>query len=136
MRHSRVGRNLAVSSETDRAGPGGSVLHKARIAGAALAVAGLLAAPWPVAAKSLSEAVLLAVTSHPEIKRDQALKRAAEEFINEQFAGYYPRIDIDVSTGIEYTYSQSTRGRNGAARNQRRRTSQLRRSHAPLGRPA
>ncbi len=116
MRHSRVGRFLAVSSETDRAGPVGSVLHKARIAGAGLAVAGLLVAPWPVAAKSLSEAVLLAVTTHPEIKRDQALKRAAEAFIDEQFAGYYPRIDIDAASGYEYTNSPSTRGRNGADR--------------------
>ncbi|MFQ5954438.1 MAG: TolC family outer membrane protein [Kiloniellales bacterium] len=70
------------------------------------------------AAKSLSEVVRLTISTHPEIQRDKALRRAAEKFIDEQFAGYLPRIDFDAASGFEYTNSPATRGRNGPHRNQ------------------
>jgi adhesin transport system outer membrane protein len=63
------------------------------------------------AAKSLSEVVQLTVSTHPEIKREMALRRGAENFVDQEFAGYLPTLDLDAGTGFEFTNSPTTRNR-------------------------
>lgn len=95
-----------------------SVVAKGWIVGACIGVAAMIAAPVPGHAKSLAEVVGATLAVHPQVKRDQALNRAAEELIDEQFSGYLPTLDLDAATGYEFTNSPATRSRNGVARNQ------------------
>jgi adhesin transport system outer membrane protein len=71
----------------------------------------LAVAPTVGLADSLAEVVRLTVSFHPEIKRDKALRRGAEKFIDQQFAGFLPALDLDAATGFEFTNSPTTRNR-------------------------
>ncbi len=97
---------------------GNSVVAKGWIAGAWIGVTAVIAAPVPGYGKSLEEVVGATIAVHPEVKRDQALNRAAEELIDEQFSGYLPTLDLDAGAGYEFTNSPATRSRNGIARTQ------------------
>ena len=79
-------------------------------AGAALAVVALAPA---ASSKSLTEAVATAVAGHPEVLRDKALDRAAEQQIDQAFSRFYPTVDLEAATGYEWTNSPTTRGRAG-----------------------
>ncbi len=93
-------------------------MAKGWLAGAWIGIAAVIAAPVPGHAKSLAEVVRATIAQHPEVKRDQALNRAAEELIDEQFSGYIPTLNLDAATGYEFTNSPATRSRNGVARNE------------------
>ena len=68
------------------------------------------------AAESITEAVEHAVNFHPEMRRDRAFNRAAEAFVDENYSGYLPRLDIDLSGGWERTNSPTTRGAGSSSR--------------------
>ncbi len=84
---------------------------------AGVAVATLALTP-PAAAITLTKAVEKAIATHPELLRDKSLDLAAEQQIDQAFSRFLPTFDLEGSTGYEYTNSPSTRGRNGAGRNQ------------------
>jgi len=71
---------------------------------AALAVAGAQARP-------LTEVVTDTINANPEVRRDRALMRAADKRVDERFAGFLPRLDIDATGGYEYTNDPFTRAR-------------------------
>ncbi len=71
----------------------------------------LLAAPLPAWPKTLAEVVRQTININPEILRDRALLRAAGHRVDERFAGYLPKIDLDADTGWEFTNSPATRTR-------------------------
>lgn len=87
-------------------------------AGVWIGVAALIAAPGAGYTKTLADVVRSTIAVHPEVKRELALQRAAEELIDEQFSGYLPTLDLDTATGYEFTNSPATRNRNGIARNE------------------
>lgn len=78
-----------------------------------LAMAGLLTAGLakvePAGAESLVEALEHAINSHPEMRRDRAFNRAAEHFVDQNYAEYLPSLDLDFSSGVEWTDSPTTR---------------------------
>jgi len=78
-----------------------------------LTMAGLLlagtAAIERASAESLREAVEHAINFHPEMRRDRSFNRAAEHFVDENYAGYLPSLDFDISSGLEITDSPTTR---------------------------
>mgnify|MGYP001616067204 FL=1 len=65
----------------------------------------------PVWSKTLTEVVRETIGANPEVLRDRALLRAAGHRVDERFAGFLPKIDLDADTGYEYTNSPSTRTR-------------------------
>jgi adhesin transport system outer membrane protein len=67
--------------------------------------------PSPAWPKTLAEVVRQTVAANPEVLRDRALLRAAGHKVDERFAGFLPKIDLDADTGWEYTNSPSTRTR-------------------------
>ncbi len=69
------------------------------------------------AAESITEAVEHAVNFHPEMRRDRAFNRAAEKFVDQNYAGYLPGLDIDVASGWEVTNSPTTRAAGFSSRN-------------------
>jgi len=77
-------------------------------AGAALVAVCLPGPAWP---KTLAEVVRQTIAANPEVLRDRALLRAARHKVDERFAGFLPKIDVDADTGWEYTNSPSTRTR-------------------------
>jgi adhesin transport system outer membrane protein len=77
-------------------------------AGAALGVLSPAAPAWP---KTLAEVVRQTIAINPEVSRDRALLRAAGHKVDERFAGFLPKVDLDADTGWEYTNSPSTRTR-------------------------
>ena len=83
---------------------------------AGVAVATLALTP-PAVADTLSKSVEKAIATHPELLRDKSLDLAAEQQIDQAFSRFLPTLDLEGSTGYEYTDSPSTRGRNGAGRN-------------------
>ena len=76
---------------------------------AGVALAALAYAPGQALAISMEDAVQSAVVFHPQIQRDEALERAADQAIEESYSRYLPRVDVDVSTGYEITSSPVTR---------------------------
>ena len=67
------------------------------------------AAPaWP---KTMAEVIRETISANPEVLRDRALLRAADHRVDERFAGFLPKLDIDADTGWEYTNSPTTRTR-------------------------
>ncbi len=95
-----------------------SVVAKGWIVGACIGVAAVIAAPVPGHAKSLAEVVGATIAAHPEVRRDQARNRAAEELIDEQFSGYLPTLDLDAGTGYEFSNSPAVRNQTGGGRNE------------------
>lgn len=85
-------------------------LRAAAIAVAAMAV---LLPVVPVAARVLSEVVSDTIGANPEVRRDRALLRAADKRVDERFAGFLPRVDLDSAAGFEYTNDPFTRTRTG-----------------------
>ena len=80
-----------------------------RLTTAGLALAGLATAPLQANALTLDEAVQAAMIYHPQIQRDEALERAADQGIEEAYSRYLPRLDAEASTGYELTNSPVTR---------------------------
>lgn len=77
---------------------------------AAVAVLGVAMAA-PVPARVLSEVVADTINANPEVRRDLALLRAAGRRVDERFAGFLPKVDLDASGGYEYTNDPFTRSR-------------------------
>lgn len=73
----------------------------------------LLLGASPVAGETLQQAVELAVTSHPQVKRAEAKAKATEESVDEARAGYFPTVDFSGASGYEETNNPATRSRTG-----------------------
>ncbi len=84
-------------------------MRLSKLTTAGLALAALSTAPVAAQAMSLEEAVNSAIIFHPEIQRDEALERAADQEIEQSFARYLPTADVDLSVGAEGTSSPVTR---------------------------
>ncbi len=84
-------------------------MYLRKILTAGVALAALIYAPSHGQAMPLEDAVNAAVIFHPQIQRDEALERAADQEIEEAYSRYLPRLDIDVATGVEVTNSPVTR---------------------------
>ena len=80
-----------------------------KLAIAAIGLLALFSASSAGQATTLEEAINSAIIFHPQIKRDEALERAAEQTIDEAYSGYLPSLDVDVSAGAEVTDSPVTR---------------------------
>lgn len=78
---------------------------------AAVAATGLAWAD-PAAARVLSEVVADTINANPEVRRDRALLRAADKKVDERFAGFLPKVDLESSGGYEYTNDPFSRTRN------------------------
>lgn len=88
---------------------GGHPLRSASAAALAAVLAlGLAAA---AAARPLSEVVADTINANPEVQRDRALLRAADKKVDERFAGFLPKIDLDSAGGYEYTNDPFSRTR-------------------------
>ncbi len=83
-----------------------------------VSIFGLLVAGAPVvtggaSAQTLKEAVEAAIAYHPQVRRDQAQSIAADQAVESAYSDYLPDLDLDVSTGWEWTSSPTTRGGRG-----------------------
>ncbi|MCG8360507.1 MAG: TolC family outer membrane protein [Kiloniellales bacterium] len=58
---------------------------------------------------TLEEAVNAAIIFHPQIQRDEALERVADQEIEEAYSRYLPTVDLDVALGREITSTPVTR---------------------------
>lgn len=88
-------------------------------------MAALAYAPGQAQAISMEDAVQAAIVFHPQIQRDEALERAADQSIEEAYARYLPRVDLDVSTGLEVTSSPVTRAAGRGAVDEHRTNSSI-----------
>ena len=77
----------------------------------ALALLAVLSASAPALPKTLAEVMRETVSANPEVLRDRALVRAADHRVDERFAGFLPKLDLDADTGWEYSNSPTTRTR-------------------------
>ena len=86
-----------------------------------IAVAGVLAAaPFygqTARSETITQAVQDGLSFDPAVRRDQALRMAAEETVDENFADFLPRFDFEFNSGYEYTDSPATRGGNSDGSN-------------------
>jgi adhesin transport system outer membrane protein len=86
--------------------------HPLRFARSAVLAALLAAGLYPAAqARPLPEVVAETINANPEVQRDRALLRAADRRVDERFAGFLPKIDLDAAGGYEYTNDPFTRAR-------------------------
>lgn len=60
-------------------------------------------------ASTLEEAVSIAVSTHPTVKKAQAGKRAADQGVDEARADFFPTMDVMGEVGYEYTDNFFTR---------------------------
>ncbi len=84
-------------------------MRLSKLTTAGLALAALSTVPVGAKAMTVEEAVNAAIIFHPEIQRDEALERAADQDIEASFSRYLPSLDVDGSYGIEGTSSPVTR---------------------------
>ena len=78
---------------------------------AALAVVLWAAPPATAAERPISQVVADAIRANPEIRRDQALLRAADKQVDVRFSGFLPKVDLESAGGYEYSNDPSTRSR-------------------------
>jgi len=98
-------RGILHAFERDR-----KTMRLSKLTSAGLALAAFSVAPLSSQAMTLEEAVNSTMIFHPQIQRDEALERAADQNIEESYARYLPRVDLDASTGPQVTNSPVTRG--------------------------
>ncbi len=82
-----------------------------RYACAVLAAALALGLAPAAAARALPDVVADTINANPEVQRDRALLRAADRRVDERFAGFLPKIDLESAGGYEYTNDPFTRAR-------------------------
>ncbi|MCC7050120.1 MAG: TolC family outer membrane protein [Alphaproteobacteria bacterium] len=86
--------------------------HSGRSLRAAIMVAALaFALPAPAWPRPLPEVVADTISANPEVQRDRALLRAADRRVDERFAGFLPKVDLESAGGYEYTNDPFTRSR-------------------------
>jgi len=71
----------------------------------------LVGAACPLAARPLSDVATDTINANPEVRRDRALTRAADHQVDERFAGFLPKLDLDSAGGYEYSNDPFTRTR-------------------------
>jgi outer membrane protein len=77
---------------------------------AALAVAGLLAAPLPACAETLYEALALAYTNNPALQAERAKLRSVDEGVPEALANWRPSLSAQVQGGVSHQMFDTTSG--------------------------
>ncbi len=82
------------------------------LGGTALAL--LIGAP-PAGAISLTEAIRIAIDTHPEIRESLANRTVAAENVRQARADYFPTVDLSAAYGPEWSDNTTTRGRRADA---------------------
>lgn len=84
-----------------RASGFGSVGWRALLLSAAFSGAGYAAITGPAAAETLSEALVSAYQSNPQINATRAQQRATDENVSQALAGYRPQVVAGLSAGLQ-----------------------------------
>lgn len=106
---SRSDCSNSVHSAKAKRVPGGSVTIP-RLAFAVVVAMALTGSQVGAArATTLEEAVSIAISTHPTVKKAQAGKRAADEEVDEARADFFPTLDVVGEVGYEYTDNFFTR---------------------------